>query len=193
LNHLTPDELIDALDGTVAASAAAHLSACDRCQRELSQLTAAWLEVRQVPTPEPSPLFWDHLSARVRTAVDHDQSPAREWTRSWLRWSVWAPVTALVFIAFLLGVVISRAPNTVGVEQPATAAAEQPVDDLANVGEREWAVVSAILVLEDLEVAQNAGLLVRPGDVEWAAQQLSESEQETLIKLIKAETERAGG
>ena len=43
--------------------------------------------VAEVEVPEPSPLFWDHLSARVRDAVAAE--PARRWwsgVRSWPRW-----------------------------------------------------------------------------------------------------------
>ncbi len=33
----------------------------------------------EVEVPEPSPLFWDHLSARVGEAVAAEQAPRRSW------------------------------------------------------------------------------------------------------------------
>ena len=46
-------------------------------------LTSLLSRAKTVDVPEPSPLFWDHFSSRVRAAiVDRDRSPS------------WQPVTA---------------------------------------------------------------------------------------------------
>ena len=53
--------------------------------------------------PEPSPLFWQHLSARVRTAIDAEPQAAGGW-REWVRWPVLAPIAALALIVMALAV-----------------------------------------------------------------------------------------
>src|SRR5438132_10596593 len=35
--------------------------------------------LREVDVPEPSPLFWNHLSERVREAVANEPAPAPRW------------------------------------------------------------------------------------------------------------------
>ena len=58
MTHLTPDELIDAMEGLLAGERQSHLAACELCQRELAGLSNALTEAKQVSVPEPSPLFW---------------------------------------------------------------------------------------------------------------------------------------
>src|SRR5689334_13377184 len=40
--------------------------------------------LREVDVPEPSPLFWDHLSQRVRTAVASEPVPQPRWAVNWI-------------------------------------------------------------------------------------------------------------
>jgi hypothetical protein len=80
--HLKPEELVDLAEGTVIESSVPHLSACAACRGQLEALRLMTAEARDFEVPEPSPLFWDHLSSRVRDAIaeDHGQPSA------WLRW-----------------------------------------------------------------------------------------------------------
>jgi hypothetical protein len=84
--HLTPDEFVDLLDGRSREIPAGHLAACEACQRQLTELRQAWEAAVSVPAPEPSPLFWDHLSARVRAAVAEESAPRRPWWVMNLGW-----------------------------------------------------------------------------------------------------------
>ncbi len=190
MSHLTPDELIDAVDGALGASRMAHLAACDGCHTQVAQLRAALGEARRVQAPEPSPLFWEHFSARVRSAIRQEAVPSSRWSFDWLRWRVIAPLATISLILIVLGAAVSRTPVR---SDAARGASLQSQVDLAALGEREWAVVSAILMADDLEAANDAGMLVRPGDVEQAASELSADEQESLVKLLKAEMDRSGG
>ena len=71
MTHLTPDELIDAVGGHARGAIARRTSTtCEHCQRELAELSSVLAEAKQVSVPEPSPLFWQHFSERVRTAID---------------------------------------------------------------------------------------------------------------------------
>ena len=63
--HLTPDQLIDAIEGLLADDGKAHLSSCPECQRQLSDVSSALAEATQATIPEPSPLFWTYFSQRV--------------------------------------------------------------------------------------------------------------------------------
>ncbi len=68
--HLTPARLVDLAEGAEAEHAVPHLAECDACRREVAELRATMADVgRAYDVPEPSPLFWDHLSARVRDGV----------------------------------------------------------------------------------------------------------------------------
>ncbi|HMJ87729.1 MAG TPA: hypothetical protein VK504_31355, partial [Vicinamibacterales bacterium] len=90
--HLQPDELIDLAEGTRAESSATHLAECAVCRLQLEELKAMLSTAADVDVPEPSPLFWDHFSARVRQAVDAEGAPRRSfWT--WPR--VLIPATAV--------------------------------------------------------------------------------------------------
>ena len=96
MTHLTPDELIDALEAERDPAASslppdrqAHLTACEACRREVHALAATLSEAKRAGVPEPSPLFWNHFSERVSTAID--ESPSSPWP-SWLRWQVLAPL-----------------------------------------------------------------------------------------------------
>ena len=48
MNHLTPDELIDAVEETLTAARRAHLTECPRCGAEVAQLAAILQESRVV-------------------------------------------------------------------------------------------------------------------------------------------------
>src|SRR5438128_377674 len=70
MSHLSPSEFVDHAEGTLDAARAGHLDTCDRCQSQASSVgDALRAAAAGDPVPEPSPLFWDHLSARVREAV----------------------------------------------------------------------------------------------------------------------------
>ena len=76
MTHLTPDELIDAMEGLLAADRQAHLATCDECQGQLAGLSMALGDAKDAGVPEPSPLFWQHFSERVSTAIDQDAAAA---------------------------------------------------------------------------------------------------------------------
>src|SRR5580765_631780 len=70
MRHLTPEQVVDVADGVGTASSTRHLRACTACQRQLTELRLATSMAAEVDVPEPSPLFWDHFSARVHDAVN---------------------------------------------------------------------------------------------------------------------------
>jgi hypothetical protein len=176
MTHLTPDELIDALE---TPHRPLHLAACAECQHRLEELARVFNEVKEVGVPEPSPFFWQHLSVRVNDAIDRDASTA--WPQ-WLRWQVLLPLgaVALIILALMIGVPKSTDDNeTVALD----AAAAQAADD-------NWLAVAEIVGELDLETASAAGV-IEPGLADQAVLQLTAEEQQELSRLLQAELTRA--
>lgn len=191
MTHLTPDELIDALEGlgTFAhwspgeggPDRQAHLTACEQCQRELAQLSSVLAEAKQVSVPEPSALFWQHFSERVRTAIDDRATSDSNWP-SWLRWQVLLPVGAAALI--ILSLMIS-------VPKPGAGVTEVAMEQTAPAVEDGWTVVADLVGDLNLETAAEAGVLVAPGLAERAVLELTADEQQELTRLLRAELTRA--
>ena len=104
MTHLSPDELIDAVETVLPPDRQVHLAACEVCRRELAGLSDVLGEAMQTSVPEPSPLFWQHLSSRVHDAVARDAAPGGSWP-AWLRWQVLVPLGAVAVI--ILGLMIA--------------------------------------------------------------------------------------
>ncbi|HYU78922.1 MAG TPA: hypothetical protein VEK56_08045 [Vicinamibacterales bacterium] len=192
MTHLTPAELVDAVEHTTGAVPHSHLAACETCRNEVARLRDVLFASREIEVPEPSPLFWDHLSSRVRTAIA-DMPAGRIPSRAaWLQWKVLAPLGALALLVLVLATVMTRGPLTSPLE-PTPQSANYPNPASAASGDRDWEVVSEIVGSVDLDQAHEAGIVVGPGDVDRAALELSAAEQQELMRLLKTEMEKAGG
>ena len=151
--------------------------------------------------PEPSPLFWDHFSARVRDEIANETPGRWGWTSGLRPWPVAA--AAAVVVALLVAVSVFRAPSN----QPAAGTDRQevadarppavaPVDADADPDDVEvdeaWAVVRAVaddVVWDDVT---DAGISARPGSADRAIQTLSAAERTELAALIAEELKRSG-
>ncbi len=197
--HLSPEELVDLIEGTLSAARAAHVAGCARCRRRQEEVSAALSLARAVDVPEPSPLFWEHFSARVREAVHREAvAPRRElseWWRRRLAVGLAAAVVAVLAIGTLLGrlVVGSRQADVA----PTFVADTRQSDRAASVDtaspdqpEVDWAIIVAMA--EELEPnPEDLGLLVDQTTLEAAAELLSPAERQALAQLIEAELKRA--
>jgi hypothetical protein len=192
MNHLTPDELIDAVEETLAPVRRAHLHECRRCGLEVTQLAATLRESRAADViPEPSPLFWDHFSERVRKAVAAE--PVAPRFAHWFEWPVLVP---LVGVALLILALASALPQGDVSGPPA-----QGVDNRAELRDEsttaaiddDWDLVSELVGDLDIDTAQQAGIAVGPGSAEGIVAQLSLAEQEELVRLLQAELKSPGG
>lgn len=202
--HLSPDELVDLADGTRAESSAAHLRDCERCRRQVADLRVALRAAASVDVPEPSPLFWDHFSARVGDAVRAEGAlqPRRRadvLVMPRLGLPLWAGVVAALVIAAVIGVrllapapappsaslaVQPMLPSTVTV--PADGAlTDDPtlglVADLAQEAEMDW------------ESAGEAGLTIHPGATDKVVADLDAGERRELQRLLKEELSTPDG
>src|SRR5262245_49777261 len=105
MNHLSPDELIDAMEGVLDAERRAHLDVCEECRRQFEDLASVLSEAKQASVPEPSPLFWNHFSARVNEGIDRETTSA--WPE-WLRWQVLLPLGAVAMIVLALMIAVPK-------------------------------------------------------------------------------------
>ena len=181
MTHLTPDELIDAVDETLMPERHAHLAACDVCRGNVDALSATLDDAKQASVPEPSPLFWNHFSERVRVAID--DAPSSPWP-GWLRWQVLAPlgVAAMIILGLMIAVPKQAPVDSVAVQAPEAAEALQAPEN--------WAMVTALVGTIDLDTASAAGV-IEPGVAEQAVLHLTAEEQQELTRLLKAELQRA--
>lgn len=182
MTHLTSDELVDALEQALEPSRQAHLDACQPCQQQLTELGNVLSETRGVDVPEPSPLFWQHLSARVRTAIDAEPVAADGW-RQWLRWPVLAPIGALALVVMTLALAVPRDTTTIP-DLAIAAPAEASLDE-------RFAIVADLVGDTDWDTMKSAGFTVAPGTADRAMLELTATEQQELTRLLQAELMRA--
>src|ERR1700676_306955 len=99
MRHLNEEELLDLGEGARSESLTPHLASCESCRRQLADLRAAMSAAAAVEVPEPSPLFWQHLSARVREAVSNEErASASAWMPRWLGWRSAVPAVAVAAV-----------------------------------------------------------------------------------------------
>ena len=185
--HLSPDELAAAAEGTAGraatahldpGAATAHLNQCPACRAAVSELSALLTALKSETVPEPSPLFWDHFSARVREATAHATPPER---RGWIGQPFLA-LGALAAVALVL-LVWSSSVRDRAVSAPpaiATTATETPAD--AEVAWQAMSEMAAAMTADDVRSAtasapERASVL----------SELSDDERAAFVELLKRE------
>jgi hypothetical protein len=193
--HLRPDELIDLAEGTRAESSATHLAECAVCRLHLAELRATMSAAADVDVPEPSPLFWDHFSARVRQALNAEGAPRSFWT--WPR--VLIPAVSVATAVLAVAVTLNRG-NTGRVVAPLSVVVPAPVAPVASMdllvdpqsaGDTALTLVAELSSEMDFETAREAGLATR-GSAEHAVTHLTGSELRELQRLLQEELARSG-
>ena len=183
--HLTPEEFVDALEGTSPASAA-HLADCAECREELASLQTMLGDARHLEVSEPSPLFWDHFSARVKQATANEPVGNR-W--NWARLA-WKPVAAVMAVAGALAIGLYVRPTV----QPdgSVAGPVQPTSELASTAvpgfedDGSWSLVTALAAeLDWSELSQAAE--PAEGTVDAMIEELTSDQREALARLLQKE------
>jgi hypothetical protein len=106
--HLTPEQFVDIADGAIADADVPHLATCVECRQQLAGMRAIMAEAAgHDAVPEPSPLFWDRLSARVHNAVAEEPGP-RSWRDLLAQPWVLVPSLAGALVAALFIVLLTR-------------------------------------------------------------------------------------
>jgi hypothetical protein len=187
MKHLTPEELIDFADGSLAEDRRVHLEACQTCRREARACRSIVAGIRADQVPEPSPLFWDHFSTRIREAVARAEVAPRWWDVLTLPRLSGAAIAGALLVAL---VSVARGPDAGAPRSPAAVlgeAAPAGSSSLTLSSEPAWTVVMAVSEGMDWDAATEAGLQVRPGAAERALMELSPEEQIELGRLLRAE------
>lgn len=207
-HHLSPEELIDALDRPLPAARQQHADTCAVCRAERARLDEMVREVGAVGVPEPSPLFWDHLSARIHERIALEPAPAerRRWTLASLAdaWRVdgaprWGFAAAALALCAVLGWLAlardggSTSPQLdVNVAHGSGASAIEATNASSlDLLDEEWAVMERVAehVAWD-DDAETSSIDVRPATVEVALNDLSPEERQALVELLRAEMAR---
>lgn len=129
--------------------------------------------------PEPSPLFWNHLSARVRDAVAVEPIRRTWWTSHWR--PVVSAVGALSFVAFMI--LRTSAPAA-----PAAPATPGAPDLIADVEVREmWRLIEVAAPPIEMQSVQDAGLMPTQYATDQAIQSLTPAQRDALVRLLRRE------
>ena len=191
--HLRPDELVDLAEGTRTDTSVPHLAACEVCRHQLAELRAVMSAAADVEVPVPSPLFWDHFSARVREAVAAEGAPRRSfWSWPRLAMPAGAAALAVAILAVALTTGPVTAPDAPPVVRTATVAAADLLSDLQSPGDDSALTLVAALSSDmDLDAAREAGL-AGGGSAEHAVTHMDGGELRELRRLLQEELARSG-
>src|SRR5438105_1230502 len=201
MSHLKPEQFVDLAEGTLPETAAPHLAACEACRRQLADLRAMMSEASGVDAPEPSPLFWDHLSARVHDAVAEEAARPRTWRERLLQPLVLVPSLAAVLAMLIAVVLLPRAlvapapqpiPSTpfsiaVTATLPASSPSLPPLAPLGAADDPQLGFVSAYATTLDWDEMRDEVALATAGSSDAIAGALTVDEQRELQRLLANE------
>lgn len=201
MKHFSPSEFVDFAEGTLAPARAAHADGCDDCRAQCALVRDAMRTTAAAEIPEPSPLFWEHFSSRVREGIAAEQ-PDSAW--SWLggRESMRLVAAIAIVVAVVSTVWLVRDAGTS--HAPLSAAGERAVsvplasqngdsDGSVDPDNAEvWAVLTAAASDMAIEDARAAGMKAHPAAVDRAVQGLTAAELNELGRLLQSELKRSG-
>ena len=184
MSHLSPDTFVDLLDGTLSDASVPHLESCEACRRQLSGLRITWDAAAAVEAPEPSPLFWDHFSARVREAVSTE--PLARGSRIFEHWrmAVVAAGAAAVLVVAALGPLrpASVSRESISPERAAVAVAPVPAAD-SLLEDDSLSFVADLASNINWDSAADAGLTAH-GDADRVLADMDAGERAELRRLL---------
>lgn len=197
--HLNGEELLDLLEGTRSEASTPHLSTCEACRRELAGLRATMTTLAAVASnlevPEPSPLFWEHVSTRVRDAIVADAATARpSWTEHWISWRAWrvvAPAAACIVVLVAVAPMFQAEPDSVPTQESDAAVDPSVGAPVFGTDDPSWSLMADLAADLDWDAAADAGL-VAPGGVDRAIMDLGADERRELHRLLTEELTRSG-
>lgn len=178
--HLTPQLIVEAIEGTLGSAAREHLGACDACRAEVDRVRAILQEAESAaPAPEPSPLFWDHFTDRVREATSTIPVTRARWWDAW--WRPALVVGGALAVVLLMVMTQRTEPQGPGVDRVVADADAWPSFDPDG-----WELV--VSLTDDLgwdDVQQVAS--PKRGVADALIDELSPQERAAFVKLLKQE------
>ena len=194
--HLTPEQLVDLAEGVQPESSAPHLTACDTCRRQLADMRAMMSATAGVEAHEPSPLFWDHLSARVHEAVAEEAARPRLWRERLLRPLVLVPgfgaaiAVAVIAIALPRGPVsapapaIPSSPLVATVTVPAPRPSMPPLAPFGSADDPQLRIVAGVATTVAWDEMMDEVAMATSGTSDAVAASLTADEQRELQRLL---------
>jgi len=200
-SHLTPEQLVDLIDlseGAQPESSQPHLASCDVCRRQLAEMRVVMAEAADVSVPEPSPLFWNHLSARVRESVAQEAARPRSWRARVLQPFVLLPSLGAAIAVAIIAIVLPReavAPDIPAVPLPLVSTAVLPgtspsLPPLAPFGaadDPQLSIVTAVATTIDWDEMRDEVALAAGGSSDAVVGSLTAGEQRELQRLLAEE------
>jgi hypothetical protein len=201
MRHLSRDQILSAVEGH--GEQAAHLDDCRACRTRVEELRQVLALVATPATngvPEPSPLFWNHLSERVREAVAAE--PAPQPARPYFNIGTAASLAAALAIIVIGVAVTMRTAQPVSSVAPVLVLVPGGLPDIADAGTKlplspllnddaTWVVMGELASQLNWEDATEAGLTTGPGAAERAIAQMSDEEQREVVELLQSELRKA--
>ena len=197
---LSPDEFVDLLDGALPGERRAHLDTCAACQATAAEVREALAAAESLEVPEPSPLFWPAINARVQAAIADDVTAARGW-RAWLRLDVLVPIAGVALVVMAIASAIDAvSPAGQFPAGPAVVADGSLPEFGAGVLEEPDADAlppadDALAMMVDLadslpDGGWDALGVTRLPDLDVAAAALTDEERSALATLLQSAVER---
>jgi hypothetical protein len=202
MTHLTDAEIVDLIDHALAPDRIKHAASCATCSARAEMARDALMRVDEVDVPEPSPLFWEHFSSRVRDGIAGEM-PSSSWQLFMQRPAIAWTLTAALLLVVSSAVWWSSRPSTI--DRPAATIAAVPpeasrtspgVDDALDTesidADVAWGLVRTVADDVSWDDTVDAGLGAAPGSVERAMGSLTSAERAELIALLASETKKPG-
>ena len=195
--HLTPEQFVDLAEGTQPESAVPHLAVCDACRTELADLRAM-MTVTADPgvdvVQEPSPLYWNHLSSRVRDAVARESE--RSWRKTMLRPFVLVPSLGAVLAAAIFAVSVANRTAEAPARLPAlplafnstvvpeTSPSFQPLAPFGATDDPQLNLVAAVTTTVEWDEMMDEVAMSTADTSDAVASALTQDEQRELQRLL---------
>jgi len=192
MTHLSPDQIVDVAEGCAGGAVGAHAAECETCRAKVASFLDAVRLAESDTPPQPSPLFWPQLAARIGAAVRRERVRVPFW-RSW-GWRL-APIGAVAVLVIAIGIGSRMRTGTPGSDpldsvMPADAATQsalEPSADIEAADDPSWLLMSDLLAQVSVEEAEAYGALPPPGGAEKALLQLDLAEQMELARILREE------
>jgi hypothetical protein len=189
MTHLSEPEFADAAEDALDAARSAHLETCAACRDQAESVRAARRSATSVTIPEPSPLFWDHLSARIREDIAAEPQVRRIGRRPRLLAALGCAAAILVAVGISVRerpqqTISPQAVRNAAPVSPSSAPIVSPSTE-APATDAAWALLRDAASDMQFDDAAEAGLNVRPGAVDSAVLDLTPAERDALGRLLQ--------
>jgi hypothetical protein len=185
MSHLSPEELLDIAEGARLETSAPHLGTCASCREQLAGLREMITAV-EVDVPEPSPLFWDHLSARIAGAVAAEPARVPSWLGlGRLSWGV-AGVMSVAMVVMAVSLTLRTShPNNPPAAPVVVSAPAADASSGLSADDPSLSLLADLAGSLDWDTAAEAGITMDVGAADGALTELTDAERVELQRLLR--------